>query len=706
MAINQLWQRLDPKNAPDGRLNPKMRDWVLPYWYNRQNNPLSPAFTGASIFRNSSFRNWTAFSIINSATKLLIDRFGVIYLTEPRLSIEIWVHTGERLFTPDSYKSIIQKALPDQGLETLSYYDNGVCSVLIRPDDMSQGSNLIGCYISLTNHLKDALKQSAFYLVIRPYDNNGLSAIRHLEYNRNSLFVNHLPLMYFGKEPKHCYFSGGIQGDVTRYFSLGEGNTRLLAADGLGTGMIGFSGLPAELSGISLFFGPKKGLLAKNGLLDKINLIDVSECLNRIQTGTIIDQLLETNLKYLKTFCGPPESVSVFQLLALNRFSDGSQSHDYLKACLKRVAWDGTFNAGHAWHDRHAGTLGLAQLVWSVADYFKLTGDHNFIEKHWPVLKRAGYAIWYQKVKPALSFPVSPVKEQLGFFENNFWLNAALNALEELADLAGQAGEARTYKEQSLALQSKLVWFISDTFKDSGSRIIPIQYNSGYGAGIVRNLVAAYPLRLWSRGHRYIIDLIHYILKQYFYRGGVFSPLDFHGIDLALSARMGQVLIREGFDYGPTLELLLAAAGGAWSLPDRVHPLTLKGIGENGHDPEVLFQLLLLIRNIFVLEEDHYLNLLPGVFGNRFWEHPRIKINRLSTYFGEISCNCHRIGNQIQIDFWPHYRLKPDMIRIDLHHGFYPVYADARLKNHDSVLEIDPDFHILHLKKLKSAGLS
>ena len=115
-------------------------------------------------------------------------------------------------------------------------------------------------------------------------------------------------------------------------------------------------------------------------------------------------------------------------------------------------------------------------------------------------------------------------------------------------------------------------------------------------------------------------------------------------------------MIREGYDYTQVLEFFIAAAGGTWSWPDRVHPLTMDGVGENGHDPEVLYQLLLLIRNIFVLEEGEFLDLLPGIFSSGFWKQPQIKITRLTTYFGEITFNCHTIGDIIQIEFWPQYR--------------------------------------------------
>ena len=119
---------------------------------------------------------------------------------------------------------------------------------------------------------------------------------------------------------------------------------------------------------------------------------------------------------------------------------------------------------------------------------------------------------------------------------------------------------------------------------------------------------------------------------------------------------------------------------------DMKHVRGRQGVGENGHDPEVLYQLLLLIRNIFVLEEGEFLDFLPGIFTSGFWEQPQIKVTRLTTYFGEITFNCDTIGDLIQIEFWPQYRVKPEKVRLFLQQSFRVVYVDAESKNHDFIL--------------------
>ena len=65
--------------------------------------------------------------------------------------------------------------------------------------DAEQIKELIVCDISLKSRPEDALKHSAIYFVIRPYDYNGLSAINRMEYRENCLFVNKTRILIFRK---------------------------------------------------------------------------------------------------------------------------------------------------------------------------------------------------------------------------------------------------------------------------------------------------------------------------------------------------------------------------------------------------------------------------------------------------------------------------------------------------------------------------
>jgi hypothetical protein len=674
----------------------ELRDWVLPYWYQRQNDPYSPAYTiGGNDFRNLSFRNWTTIRLKSVKRTLNIDRFGVVYFPEIRVSLEFWVYSDQQLYTPTNFDGIIQQMSKEGTIRTVCSYDH--CRHFVTVLSYHENFEHISCKIGLFGPREDTLKYRALYCVIRPYDYNGLSAIYHLEYRDNFLWVNHRRLLFFEKEPKHCYFTNGIYGDVTKYLQAGSGNTEILTPEGMGTGLVGFSGLQAELSEINLFFPINQRSLGRRKYsVQTLITPDISDSLNQISSDTALDQLLSENLRYLK---GLNCSFNIYQILALNRFSDGSQSRLYLKECMKKVAWDGSLQAR---------SLSQEQLIWGVGDYYRLMMDSAFIEKYWTLLKRMGYAIWHQKVKPLLwtHKQQDAIFDQQGIYEKLFWLSGALSSLEKMAFLLGDIQEGLVYKEQNRVLTVRLTRLLSNCERSTQKRVIPLNCQGGYGAGIIGNLAPSYPLQIWKSGNSSILETIHFIFEHYFYQGGIYSPFDFPGIDLVQSARFGQVLIREGYDYTEVLKLLIAAAGGTGSLPERIHPRSLSGIGEDGHHPDVIYHLLLLIRNIFVLEENQVLELLPGILTSKFWKDSPLRLKGVNTFFGEINCDCLRIGDLIQIDFWPKFRTQPEKIRIRLSSEFHPVFVDAPARFDQSVLEIDPGFHRLRLKKRISVGLS
>lgn len=695
---------------PGVNLNPKLRDWILPHWYQRQNNLFGPAYVvNGNKFYNSACRSWTAFRAGNSQWKVLCDRCGVIYLEKIRISIEIWVHTGEFFYTPGSYQRIVQNFTPqNRGLETICSYKTGACRISLDPE-VNPAKEEVGLEISLQNRAEEALKQSAVYLVVRPFDYNGQSNIKRLKYAAPYLLINDLPVLFMEKDPDHLYFSNEEFGDITRYFQLGEGNDGIGSTEGLATCLLGYSGLPAELSGIKLSIcgEPRRifvNLLPWGRKLCKARFIKSSKEFKdwkRIITGTRIDRLLEANLYYLQVFSGPAfNSVDIFQIYTLNRFTGGRLSLYYLKECLRRVGWDGSLNYDF---------LGPEKLILAVSDYFKLTGDGELLDYAWPVLKKAADGLWYQKVKNFSAgkfIPRDKFNNGEGFFEHYFWLGAALKTMAGLAETHGLFAEIQLYEERYLRFWAELMGLLSNTAKGAGPKIIPFHFYNKYTGNLVRSLTASYPLQLWEKGNRYIIDTIQFLYKDHYCQGGIYSPADFYGIDLELTARFGQILLREGYDYSQVLKLLLAAAGQSWSWPDKINPLTMEGVGENGHDPGAMYQILLLIRNILALEEGEFLYLLPGVLRCKLWERAQLKIDRLATFFGEFSLKYATLGQVIQIEYYPSYRIKPQKIRFWLAQFQQPVFADSEYVMKGRMLEIGPDFHILRLKRLRSSGLS
>lgn len=217
------------------------------------------------------------------------------------------------------------------------------------------------------------------------------------------------------------------------------------------------------------------------------------------------------------------------------------------------------------------------------------------------------------------------------------------------------------------------------------------------GEAAVRGLLASFPLQLSDKGAPWMKDLLHRITAHHLWEGGFFSPQDFPGINLELTARLGQALIREGMEYQAVLDFLLDAAGPTFRWPDRINPLSREGIGEEGHDPKVLFQMLLLIRSLFLWEDSENLYLLPGIFISRIWQTPNLELANWPTFFGTVSLKVRTIGGIVQINFMPKFQRCPQKILLTFGGEYRLLYTDTNIQQNGKIVILDPDFQVLRV---------
>ena len=591
-------------------LNPGMLEWLLPAWFVNQSDPCHPAYIQDKLdFYNLSCRNWT--NLKAGPNNLLLDRQGSCYLPDWRISIEFWVDTGLGLFTPGMFSQVTQHYLQDSaGIVTTSRFDGGSLEVLT-----SQGAEitrgLFQLEINLSNQPGVDLQNWALLLVIRPYGPDGIARIKRLEYQDRMLLAESRCLLKFETEPSHSFFSDSIIGEPYQYFRQGEGNNLVNSKDGSGTALLGFSGLAGELTGVRLLIGSRLTDPYRLIQLFKTRCIKANQGLSERGLGAVVKveatvaEFLRVAQRHLEVFCGKqPTGVDSFQLLALNRWGYYGLARTYLEESLRRINWDGVGRRG--W-------LGDARLIWGLVDYLRYSGDLSFGAKVWPVVKWVGF--WLERRQNEASLATRKLDKEEGYFEAAFWNCAALKSLGYLGRSLVKDDQAQIFEEGYQRHWARLLEQLAKATRGDQERVIPWQLSGGKGGHLVKNLIAFYPLQLFGAQECYIQNTLDLILGKYCSKGGVVAPFRFKGIDLELTARLAQILVQTGKDYRLCWELLLESAGSTWSWPDRISPHSGLGIGKNGHDPGVLYQVLVLMHNIMVVESGDVLELVARSLG-------------------------------------------------------------------------------------------
>lgn len=692
------------------RLPPGMRNWILPPWFQDQNNPLKMNYTaGQNGFYNYCNRSWTSLRVNAGEDLIQVDRFGIIYWVKLKISIELWVYHKTKVYTPGSYvhstwkfsavNGVIEGNLGiDAGflpvkIGPIPSFDNLITGIEIGHPEMRQSTAEPAAEFSA-----QSVDPISVWLVIRPYGPNGLSKISHLEYKDGYVMMNHKKILRFAEDPHHCFFTNAAHGDVTQYFRLWEGNSEIEAADGSCTGMVGFSAVLPDWRTIKIvihedtahryMFNPSWFSRAAELLSRKAKRMDPWRMIaGTLRTGTRLDEIYTAGIRHLNTFC-QKQPVNISRILILNRLGLFAQSHAYLRTALKKVHWDGRPA------DRYLGGEGI---IFAIADYYKMTGDRVLLEKYWPVLKRVGFWLCYQSgFLGVCSKTKTPPRDDPGRLERMLWLCGSLQAIAELGTVLAKNREVQLFKNHFLMIWTQRLGGLTV----SGNHGVRAELDFGLEPGgetAVRGLIASFPLQLTEKGAPWTQDLLRRISTHHVWRGGFFSPQDFQGVNLELTARLAQVLIREGMEYQAMLDFLLDAAGPTFSWPDRINPLTREGIGEEGHAPEVLCQMLLLIRSLFLIEESENLHLLPGLFISRFWRTPNLELTGWPTCFGTVSLKARTIGGITQINFKPKFQRKPQKILLTFGQEYRLLYTDTNIQRNGKLLILDPDFQVLRV---------
>lgn len=688
-----------------------MRNWVLPPWFRDQNNPFKGNYmAGETGFYNYSNRSWTRLRADSKAGSIRVDGFGIIDLGKPKASIEIWLYHDARIYHPGSYVQLARRFSATEGVMALHFdFGAGILPVKIGPMIVF-GRNSLGIEIGHPRMRQPRLEPGEeapvhsfeplmVWLVLRPYGSDGLSQIRQMEYSNGFLLANRVKLLRFSEEPQFCFFTNAARGDVTQFFRLWEGNAKIEAADGSCTGMVGFTAARDNRHTVKIAIENRKAHVFRpdfTGIHWLSRFFTANPEVTRslaavtrakLRTGTRLDELYPTAIRHLITFC-PEKTHDVYQIMVFNRLGLWAESLGLLTVALRKVRWDGQL-AGQF--------IGGQCLIWAVADYYKITGNQALIKKYWPVLKQVGNWLCYQsgfmdagsQIKPPQN--TDPVQ-----WERMLWLCGSLQSITELGMVIDKNREVQLFKDYFLVIWAKLLDRLTATNRKAappGSNV----YETGAEIG-VRSLQALFPLQFTGRGTPWVCELLHRIRTHHLWRGGFYSLQDFQGVSLELTARLGQALIREGLEYRDVLNFLLDAAGPAYSWPDRINPITGEGIGEEGHDPKVLYQILLLVRNLFFCEEQEDLHLLPGLFISRFWQNPNLELIDWPTFFGTVSVKVRTIGGVTQINFKPEFRRRPQKILLTFGGEYRLLYTDANIQWNGKTLLLNPDFQVLRLR--------
>jgi hypothetical protein len=224
------------------------------------------------------------------------------------------------------------------------------------------------------------------------------------------------------------------------------------------------------------------------------------------------------------------------------------------------------------------------------------------------------------------------------YYWDDFWAVAGLKAAADLCRNGYRSDKANEYEHEA----DNFLRCIYDSIRKSpGYRrkgSIPASPNRRMDAGAVGSLVADYPLQLTKAGDEMIMKTVSVLREESFYNGAFFQNMIHSGINAYLTLDIAQTLLRAGDpDYRQLIENVrdLASSTGQW--PEAIHPFSGGGCMGDGQHGWAAAEWIMMIRNLFVREEENGLIVGSGLFREWVESEEELLFGPTPTPHGDIA---------------------------------------------------------------------
>jgi hypothetical protein len=653
-------------------------DWVWPYWIEQQFNPRSVSFIPRAMsltYINLTHRNWTAVGVLGGRREAVVDPRGMVTPWLQGWSLDTWLYAGGRhLFPSRAPDAAVRQHLHDNLPMVETEIDGPGLRLRLEAWAFRDGEHDFVVHEAVVSNPGPNRADAELAFALRPYNPEGLSLIQDIAYNtRGFWLVGPQLAAYLPAKPDRSIASSHSVGDVSHHLRNHLEETTAHCDSGLANG--------ASIYHLSLEPGAEARRIAVMPVeplnprrisfgqftaerLDAAKETVIAEWKAKLAEGTTVElpdrryqDAFDANKAFLLLLNDGQEITAgpltyhrhwfrdaAFLLNALGKAGYGYEVARNLE-CFPLKQWkNGYFCSQKGEWDSNG------EALWAILEHHRLTGDRRLLEELWPSIRRA--AIWIDKKRRDISFsprkprglmPAGFSAEHLGpndyYYWDNFWgLRGILDAAEAARAL-GHEEDADLLQRAARSYERDLLDAVSRDIEHSEAQVLPAAPRRRPDAGMIGNIAAAYPLKLFHpEDTPWLANTVRFIRDHLFHDDGFYQQMIHSGVNSYLTLQMAQCLMLMG-DLGAykLAEYMLRMATPSWCWPEAIHPRTLGGCMGDGHHGWAAAEWVLLVRNMILHERDDVLQVTRLVPAE--WCHPgqRIAMRKAPTAFGTAS---------------------------------------------------------------------
>jgi hypothetical protein len=632
-------------------------DWIWPYWVQRQFNPADRSFVprGFSFSHiNLTHRNWTAVGLPDLPFYPIVDPRGLVTPLYDGWSLDFWLIGADgRWLVPAKLEHAEQRLETGARLRVISgFADQGWQLTTDVSLELHEGQP--HCVVRATAAAPVEIRLA---VAVRPYNPEGISFIDsiRLDGDHRHWTINKSARLIFSRVPDKCFLSTYQHGDVAQAIESGAESTEAVCPVSMASGAALFSVGQAgasplevrvpvldELTGtIPTVSSPHSDWRTEISTCSRLRVPDpwLQELYDIAVTSLILhapEEVYPGPYTY-KRFWYRDATFILNTLItlgarertrrALDRFPRGQTLSGYFRS--QEGEWDSN-----------------GEALWIMNRYLRLSGEATPEAWRAPIEKGARWILRKRLPKNlpgphAGLLPAGFSAEHLGpndyYYWDDFWGVAGLRAAAKMLETASPESARAFAAGAEEFLQTIVASFrFIPTHRFKGA--ISASPNRRMDAGAVGSLVADYPLQLFPPGDERVMKTLEYLLAHSSFAGGFFQNMVHSGINAYLTLHLAQVLLRAGdrraLDLVDTVGRL-ATSTGQW--PEAIHPHTGGGCMGDGQHIWASAEWALIVRNLFVREENDRLVLGSGLFPQWLEKREPMSFGPTLTPFGPVS---------------------------------------------------------------------
>jgi hypothetical protein len=673
-------------------------DWVWPYWVERQFNPRDPSFIPRAFsfsHVNLTHRNWTAVGQPDLPLYPLVDPRGLVTPLHDGWSIDCWFVDDEgQTLCPSRLRNVEQSLRDDTQRRVITRCKTETVRLTTETlVDEERGGAVLRVTASA-----DSSRGGWLIFTLRPYNPEGVQFIEKAEILQDGKgwLVNEETRVLLGERPEKILFSDYRAGDV--FFRLAEKPTATEKTCRIGmTTSAAFHRVQAYEADrsftLSVPLPPAADFPDRTGSRSwaeaeketaelqapdaaiKFLYDTATRTLIHLSAGDVIPGPYTYNRFWFRDAC-----VMLNAMLAIG-LKDRSRRH--LDTFAARQTKEGFFHSQDGEWDSNG------QVLWILNRYRLLAGGE--LNPDWlrPMIMGAEWLDKKRVKEPADPkikglLPAGFSAEHFGpndnYYWDDFWAVAGLRAAAATMAAAGLAKEESRIRKIGEEMARDLFRSIDLVAAETGTRAVPSSPHRRLDSGAIGSLVADYPLQLLAPGDKMILATAGYLSNNCLLKGSFFQDMIHSGINIYMTLELAQVYLRAG---DPRFQKLLASAAGFASptgqWPEAIHPLTGGGCMGDGQHGWAAAEWLMLIRNMFIMDERDSLVIGRGILPEWVRRQKKLAYGPTLTPFGrlsvEIDCRARQPAVKLSGDW---YENKPAEII-----AWLPEHKKATLRGPD-----------------------